>query len=353
MRPPLPSLLLCVLILSCGAPQKKEASPAVAQAEEARKACVDGASCGKAAQALVRGGDFATAAELLRKGCDGGDVPSCVELGHIHREGRAGPADPAGALRLYQKGCDALDAEACYRVGVLVVDADIQAGVRAFRRSCSKLHGGGCFHLGNIHLEGLGGLKDEGRGVYFLKSGCKQKSPEACERLSRLYADPRGRWHDDDIGHDYLFLACRYGDEVACKKVDATRKSTPLQNRSAGTFSVDGVQLRDLSCDLQSRGSMALMRAVDVLGKEKPTLDSCGSPGLRVDVSWRWERSAVVAVRLGPDVPPPTARCVEMTLRRLEPPRDGKCNATLVLGDAASTPPPAPSSKQRRRGRRR
>jgi TPR repeat protein len=60
--------------------------------------------------------DEARAAELYKKGCDGGLGPSCFNLGRMFTDGRGVAKDDARALELYRKACDNGVKPACSRV---------------------------------------------------------------------------------------------------------------------------------------------------------------------------------------------------------------------------------------------
>jgi TPR repeat protein len=96
-------------------------------------------SCARAAELARAAGDEARAAALFRKSCDGGSglgcagagdqekarfysrvhceqekhADSCLELSHIFRDGRGGPADADAAFTFLQRACKLGSQAAC------------------------------------------------------------------------------------------------------------------------------------------------------------------------------------------------------------------------------------------------
>ena len=97
--------------------------------------------------------DPGAARELLRRGCEAGDGPSCVQLGHWLREGVVGiPRDLDRAAGLYDKACVQGDAH-------------------------------GCEALGEMHLRGHGARRDPERARALFAHACEAGRREACAHL--------------------------------------------------------------------------------------------------------------------------------------------------------------------------
>jgi len=162
--------------------------------------CDTDAHCADAAYFLSRGlggpRDEVKATELLTRGCDRDDYPSCTELGARYREGRGQSKDPSRAVELFKRGCDGADPTACDMLS------------RAY-----------------ANAEGV--PRDMGRALTLARAACESGGVEGCATVGVMIADGRGAPKDVDAAMPYLSFACRRAIQPACEKLQALGKPIP------------------------------------------------------------------------------------------------------------------------------
>ncbi|MBX3224688.1 MAG: sel1 repeat family protein [Labilithrix sp.] len=154
-------------------------------------------SCGAAGALLASGGggaskDEAKARELLGKGCDGGDVGSCTNLGLILMKGRGGAKDAAGAVKRFEKACGEADALGCGLLGAAYesgdgVSKDEKQAVTFLQKGCEGGHEASCGVVGKMLFDGRGATKDVAKATDFLKRACDGGQARSCVDLGDLY----------------------------------------------------------------------------------------------------------------------------------------------------------------------
>jgi TPR repeat protein len=158
---------------------------------DCQKQCDKGhaASCGALGAIFHdRTRDYAKAIAALRKGCDGGDVRSCTNLGQMIARGVGTRADPAAAMPLFENGCNQGDAVGCallgdgYRTGAGVARDDARAAA-LFRRACEGGNAPSCGQLGLMLRAGEGVAKDDATGKKLLARACDGNDAKACDAV--------------------------------------------------------------------------------------------------------------------------------------------------------------------------
>jgi TPR repeat protein len=138
--------------------------------------------------ALGRGGvtkDDSKAVALFEKACNLGDAVSCEFRGKMLREGRGGPADPAGAIAWFTKGCNGGAAGACTSLGLAAMKSgDKKTAVEMLEKACNGDDKIGCTGLGGLYLHGNGVPKDPARAQQLLKKACDLGAKEACDKVT-------------------------------------------------------------------------------------------------------------------------------------------------------------------------
>ena len=86
-------------------------------------------------------GDYQKAAELLQKGCAGGNAESCSKLGFLYYEGQGVKQDYQKAAQLFQKACDSGEVGGCLGLGVLY---ETGQGVRQNFSTAKQYYGKAC-----------------------------------------------------------------------------------------------------------------------------------------------------------------------------------------------------------------
>ena len=105
--------------------------------------------------------DAARAATLFQKGCDGGDVEGCVDLGEAYEKGEGVTESFGEAVELYDRACNGGSAE-------------------------------GCRQLGEMYSDGRGVARSPMRSVDLWSRACDGADYTACVELAKLYATGRG-----------------------------------------------------------------------------------------------------------------------------------------------------------------
>lgn len=131
-------------------------------------------------------GKEADAARALEKGCAGGNVSACHNLGFAHYMGSGVAKDAARARALFTQGCDG-----------------------GFAVSCAG--------LGLLHEEGDGVPKDEAMAARQYELACRGGDQEyGCPFLARMLADGRGIAKDASRARSLLEAACAAGSRNGC-----------------------------------------------------------------------------------------------------------------------------------------
>jgi hypothetical protein len=129
--------------------------------------------------------EYDKALAALKKGCDGGDVRSCVNLGGMTFDGIGTKADPTAAAALFQSGCSSGDAIGCarlglaYRTGTGVAHDDARAA-GLLRKGCDGGQARSCGELGAMTHDGAGVAKDESAASRLLRRGCDGGDARSC-----------------------------------------------------------------------------------------------------------------------------------------------------------------------------
>jgi hypothetical protein len=153
----------------------------------------NGASCGVLGEQQAEARAYTQAAELLKKGCDGGHARSCANYGRMLVSGLGVPQDVAAAVPLFDKSCQAADAVGCrelgrtYLLGTSRVPKDEARAAALFQKSCDGGDQQSCALLANLVGAGKGVPRDPARAAQLYKRACDGGLPEACAGAAHLY----------------------------------------------------------------------------------------------------------------------------------------------------------------------
>jgi TPR repeat protein len=200
------------------------------------------------AEAAVAGLPACGAADLacLRKACDAGRRPDCLELAARYAQGRGVPRDPARAAELQFRGtapagprcptCESECAEpptarceslcmkegqgtACTLLGQRELGRAGGSGEKAvglLERACAANDPAGCGLLGMMSQLGRGVAKDPARSLELMHKACKADEPASCGTLGLLYVSGQGVVKDEPRGAQLLGRSCAQGYLHAC-----------------------------------------------------------------------------------------------------------------------------------------
>lgn len=116
----------------------------------------------------------------------------------------------------------------------------------------------------------------------------------------------------------------------------ATTTATAAVKVSADSMTVDGLEVRQLQCELESGGFLATMQVVGALAKRKKALDRCAPAGAAFDVQWTWKGKGPVPVEVRRSSSPKKEACVARALKKTSSGPKGTCTAIILTGKKAA-----------------
>ena len=169
--------------------------------------------------------DLALVNDLLQKGCNLNDGPSCSMLGLLYSKGDgiSQNQNKAIAKNLLKKGCDLNVGVACDDFSMLFYSPkttdqnDLSLARFYFQKGCNFNIANSCFWLGHMYLEGQGVTKNLPTAKKYLQKGCDLNNKIACRYLGAM------SWNKGDASIQQLEQAkvfmekgCDLGDGIAC-----------------------------------------------------------------------------------------------------------------------------------------
>ncbi|MED5369997.1 MAG: hypothetical protein VX899_03200 [Myxococcota bacterium] len=98
------------------------------------------------------------------------------------------------------------------------------------------------------------------------------------------------------------------------------------------SMDVDGVRIRDLSCELSSGGGiMGGMVVASTLAGQKTALDACAPEGGAFKAEWTWTEGSTKVDKVT-GVPEKGAACVKEALGPMQSASTGTCTAVVLIG---------------------
>lgn len=161
------------------------------------------------------------AVEYYQRGCDGGDMLGCNNLGNLYLGGFGVKQDVSRAVSLYKRACDKGEPDGCLNLGVVLVNPkdkkryDPNRGLQVLARACKLGQVSGC------HLAGVLGLGDEAKGqvalaVERLNTACTSGVIESCMTLGNVYGKEDIGPTDLEKSKHFFGRACDLGKADAC-----------------------------------------------------------------------------------------------------------------------------------------
>jgi TPR repeat protein len=208
----------------------------------ARTACGGRAYAGCALGALLierlnaGGGTAASACELARRGCDGGDFMSCSVVGRYRLEhGACVPYEPDRAEQDFRRGCEREFTLACENLAVMFLDPSRSerksVAIEALDRACDLRSGAACGLLATILLDGTHVRRDTRRSCELarravgLGHGISHAILGVCADrgcVNRLDRDEAVRRYRE---------GCAHGVSAACERARAIEDGARLDGR--------------------------------------------------------------------------------------------------------------------------
>ncbi len=98
------------------------------------------------------------------------------------------------------------------------------------------------------------------------------------------------------------------------------------------SITADGVELRDLSCEVEQGGLLAPTLVVAALATHKADIDACAPQGAAFALKWSWT-SATPTVEVTDSSERSKDSCIADVIRKAEAPVVGSCSAILLAGE--------------------
>ncbi|MEP7008736.1 MAG: PDZ domain-containing protein [Acidobacteriota bacterium] len=173
--------------------------------------------------------DSERAAEMAKKGCDGGFSSACAHLGLLYSTGRGVTQDDGRATGLYEIACDGGDPAGCFNVGL---NYEKQRGVprNDARMLLGYVHGceGGypqaCTNLGYLYDHGIGVIANPERAAKLYERACAGDpctvgDPLGCLNSGIFLRDGRGVEKDARRAIEQFETACGREVGAACNNL--------------------------------------------------------------------------------------------------------------------------------------
>jgi TPR repeat protein len=189
--------------------------------------------------------DEAAAAKLLERACTDGSAVGCGMFGLAVRDGRGIGKDPVRALEALRLACGGGHDTSCGQAGRLLVAGetpDFKAATKLFQRACQGSDAGACYEAGSLFESGKGMGKNPVLSDMYYRRGCIMGAAEACYSRARLEASrPSG---NADEAKRLFSQACSRRSATACAALKV------LYGENRGAVAV-GSQLSDWrrACD--------------------------------------------------------------------------------------------------------
>jgi TPR repeat protein len=162
--------------------------------------------------------DFAKAIEFYTKACDGGYAIGCRHQGSSTEDGKGVKKDAKVAAMLYQRACDGGDAFGCNNLGLEVERKDPKRAAGLYRMACDGGDLGGCVNLGLRYDDGKGvDHQDSKRAAELYKKACDGGNSYGCETLASDFQHGWGVKQNLTTAKVLYQKACRLGNKTACE----------------------------------------------------------------------------------------------------------------------------------------
>jgi TPR repeat protein len=135
--------------------------------------------------------------DACERDCEAGVGDRCRSLALTLRRGPLEQRDEAKATALYERGCDLGDLPSCVFAGQMYeyhhgVPEDDAAAARFYGRACDKGWSAGCYNLAIMFDNGRGVARDPARAASLYEGACKAGAKPACDRVTALRAEIEG-----------------------------------------------------------------------------------------------------------------------------------------------------------------
>jgi TPR repeat protein len=214
--------------------------------------------------------DQARAAELFKKGCDGGEAKSCVNLGVMRADGLGVGKDPAAAAKLFEKGCNDGEAAGCGLLGKAYlagagVSSDPARAASLLEQACDGADARSCGAAGVLYAEGNGVQRDVARAAKLYQRACNGGDAASCGAVGLLYETGNGVGKNPMIAAMMYQRGCMRGNADACADEGRMELAKP-----AGANLDQAKRKFEWACNFRSTIGCAVLKAV--YGQNRPVI---------------------------------------------------------------------------------
>ncbi|WAS91798.1 hypothetical protein [Nannocystis punicea] len=197
-----------------------------------------------------------------------------------------------------------------------------------------------CIGAATIMLNGSGGAaQDPARALAVAAGACERGNSVGCLIAAVVHDKGLGVAVDPAAATAFIDKACALGDAQGCQAKAARAPRSPAfiaeANLTVGSIAADGLELRDLMCDVT--GGMPMLGALVIAGslaKQRRALDKCAPAGQAFAATWTFADGKTRDVAASGGSPAANA-CVEKALARAVATLDGRCGAIVLVGKLA------------------
>lgn len=182
----------------------------------------------------------------MARGCDGGDLAQCTEMGELLWRGPDAFRDGKRARRVHVGACEKGSQASCTALGTLFRRGvggakDFEKGNAIFEDSCQKGHQPACTKLAlAIYVDG-----DHKRAATMLDDLCTKGDLTACDGLAEAYRMGHGVKRDEKKARAMFEKTCNGGELQACVHLGEMYEKGWGGNRSVSRAK----ELYDLACE--------------------------------------------------------------------------------------------------------
>lgn len=205
---------------------------------------------------------------------------------------------------------------------------------------CEHGDGDACLGAATILINGSGGAPRDPEGARTLAtSACARGSAAGCMITAAMHEHGIGVPADPAAATAFIAKACDLGDARACQAKAARAPKGPAfipgADLTVGSIAADGLELRDLMCDVT--GGMPMLGALVIAGtlaKQKRALDKCAPAGQAFAVTWTFTAGKARDITASGGSNTANA-CVTKAVARTAATLDGRCGAIVLVGKTA------------------
>ncbi|XP_037092236.1 cytochrome c oxidase assembly factor 7 homolog [Pollicipes pollicipes] len=169
--------------------------------------------------------DFERAAKVYKSTCDDyGLTKSCHKYAGYVFLGKGCRQDSEEALRYYTRGCDGGEMQSCLNAGLMHLSGATSNGqqknlpqaMQMIEKSCSGDNPTGCYYLSGLYITGVKGHHEKDMQVAFKHAlkACELGNMYACSNVSQMYRKGDGIDKDEKLAADFRHRAAEMQEQV-------------------------------------------------------------------------------------------------------------------------------------------